>query len=279
MTEVTVIRASQPWWRINFRELWEYRDLMGIMARRDLTSAYKQSVLGPAWFVLQPLLTTLVFTVVFSNIAGIGTNGIPPLLFYMSGMLIWNFFATCMNSIAGTLTDNVGLFGKVYFPRLSVPVVKVMVTTTTAGLNFLMFLGFWAYYLFFTDTALPAAWHMLLLLPILAYAAMLGIGMGLLLSSMTIKYRDLNFFLPFFSMLWMYASPIIYPASMVPERWQWVILYNPMSWAVEATRRSLAGQGTFSLEQVAIGVVSAVLLLVVGLFVFNRVQRTFVDIV
>lgn len=275
----TIIQAGTPWWRINFREIWEYRDLIGIMAQRDLTSAYKQSVLGPTWFVLQPLMTTLVFTVIFGNIAQIGTDGIPPILFYMSGMLTWNFFATCMNSISGSLTGNVALFGKVYFPRLSVPVVKVMVTAVTTALNFLMFLGFWAYYRFLTNAALPPAWHMLLLLPLLAYAAVLGMGMGLLLSSMTIKYRDLNFFMPFFSMLWMYATPIIYPASLVPERWRWVILYNPMSWAVEATRQVLAGKGTFNVEQAAVGAGAALLLLAAGLFSFNRVQRTFVDIV
>ena len=275
----TVIQSGAPWWRINFREIWEYRDLIGIMARRDLTSAYKQSVLGPAWFVLQPLMTTLVFTVIFGNIARIGTDGVPPILFYMSGMLTWNFFASCMNSISGTLTGNAGLFGKVYFPRLSVPVVKVAVTSATTALNLVMFLAFWAYYRFFTDAALAPAWQMLILLPILAYAAVLGMGMGLLLSSMTIKYRDINFFMPFFAQLWMYATPIIYPASVVPERWRWVIMYNPMSWAVEATRQFLAGRGTFGPEQVLAGMVSALLLLAVGLFAFNRVQRTFVDIV
>ena len=277
--QTTLIRANNPWWKIDFRELWEYRDLIGIMAQRDLTSAYKQSVLGPLWFVLQPLLTTLVFTVVFGNIAGIGTDGIPPILFYMSGMLIWNFFATCMNTISGTLTSNVGLFGKVYFPRLSVPVVKVMVTSVTAALNFVMFAGFWVYYRFFTDAVLAPSWHMLALLPILAYAALLGMGVGLLLSSLTIRYRDISFFMPFLAQLWMYASPIIYPASAVPERWRWVILYNPMSWAVEATRQFLAGKGTFSTEQVVVGFVTSLLVLALGLFLFNRVQRSFVDIV
>lgn len=275
----TIIQAGAPWWRIDLREIWEYRDLMGIMVRRDLTSAYKQSVLGPFWFVLQPLLTTLVFTVVFGNIAQIGTDGIPPILFYMSGMLTWNFFATCMNSISGTLTGNVGLFGKVYFPRLSVPVVKVAVASVTSALNFALFLGFWAYYRFFTDAALPSAWHMLMLAPLLGYAAVLGMGMGLLLSSMTIKYRDINFFMPFFAQLWMYATPIIYPASVVPERWRWVILYNPMSWAVEATRQFLAGRGSFGPDQILAGMGAALLLLAAGLFTFNRVQRTFVDIV
>jgi len=275
----TIIRADTPWWRINFREVWEYRDLIRIMAQRDLTSTYKQSVLGPTWFILQPLLTTLVFTVIFGSIARIGTDGIPPILFYMSGMLTWNFFALCMNSISSTLTGNVALFGKVYFPRLSVPIVKIMVASTTTALNFAMFLGFWAYYRFFTDAALPSAWQMLILLPILAYAAMLGMGMGLLLSSMTIKYRDINFFMPFLSTLWMYATPIIYPASVVPEQWRWVILYNPMSWTVEMTRLVLVGRGTFTLEQIMAGGLVTTVLLVTGLFMFNRVQRTFVDIV
>ncbi len=275
----TIIRANTPWWIIDWRELWEYRDLIGIMTRRDLTSAYKQSVLGPLWFVLQPLMTTLVFTVVFGKIAKIGTDGLPPILFYMSGMLTWNFFAMTMNSVSSTLTSNIGLFGKVYFPRLSIPVVKILVNSATLALNFLMFLSFWSYYRFFTDATMPPAWHMLAILPILFYVGTLGMGMGLLLSSMTIKYRDIKFFLPFFSMLWMYASPIIYPASVVPERWRWVVLYNPMSWAVEATRKMLAGQGTFDMTQVLMGGVFVLVLLVFGLFAFNRVQRTFVDIV
>lgn len=275
----TIITSNSPWWRIDFREIWEYRDLIGIMAKRDLTSAYKQSVLGPAWFVIQPLLTTLVFTVVFGNIAGIGTDGTPKILFYMSGMLIWNFFAICMNSIADTLTGNVGLFGKVYFPRLCVPVVKIMVALVKVALNFLMFLGFWSYYRWMAGIPLPAAWHMLGLLPILAYATMLGMGMGLLLASMTIRYRDVKFFMPFFAQLWMYASPIIYPSSTVPERWRWMVVCNPMAWAVEATRRCLTGRGTMDVGQAGAGLAVALLLLAVGLFTFNRVQRTFVDVV
>jgi lipopolysaccharide transport system permease protein len=275
----TIIQANSPWWRIDFREIWEYRDLIGVMAQKDLTSAYKQSVLGPWWFVLQPLLTTLVFTVVFSNIAKIGTNGVPPLLFYMSGMLTWNFFAACMNNTAKTLTGNLALFGKVYFPRLSVPIVKVLVALVTAVLNFVLFLGFWAYYRFGTHAALPPAWHMLLLLPIWTCVAALGLGVGLLLAAMTIKYRDIGFFLPFLSHLWMYASPIIYPASLVPDQWRWVILCNPMSWAIEATRRVLVGRGTFSLVEMAAGIGASALLLAAGLVTFNRAQRTFVDII
>ncbi len=275
----TLIRANVPWWRINFREIWEYRDLIGIMAKRDLTSAYKQSVLGPAWFVIQPLLTTLVFTVVFGNIAKIGTDGVPPILFYMSGMLIWNFFANVMNSTAGTLTGNVGLFSKVYFPRLCIPAVKIMVTMAKTSLNFMMFFGFWLYYRYFMNAPLPPVWHMLGILPILVFGAVLGMGMGLLLSSMTIKYRDVSFFLPFFAQLWMYASPVIYPSSTVQVSWRWVVVLNPMSWAVEATRRCLTGQGTFEGMQVAGSVVAAMILLIVGVMIFNRAQRTFVDVV
>ena len=275
----TIIQANQPWWRINFREIWEYRDLIGIMARRDLTSAYKQSVLGPAWFVLQPLMTTLVFTVIFGNIARIGTDGVPPILFYMSGMLTWNFFASCMNSISGTLTGNAGLFGKVYFPRLSVPVVKVAVTSATTALNFAMFLAFWLYYRIFTDAALAPAWQMLILLPILSYAALLGMGMGLLLSSMTIKYRDINFFMPFFAQLWMYATPIIYPMSQIPQKWMWVFYANPMAPIVEIFRYAFLGTGSVSGPQVLSSVGVTLLLLVLGVILFSRIEKTFMDTV
>ena len=275
----TIIRANSPWWRIPWREIREYRDLMWIMWTRDMTALYKQSVLGKAWFVLQPLLTTMVFTVVFGNMARIGTDGVPPLLFYMSGMLIWNFFATVMNSVAVTLTANAPLMGKVYFPRLIVPLVRVGVALATLAMNTLMFAAFWLYYRFFTDATLPPGWLALGFLPILLHAAALGLGMGLLMTSLTIKYRDMQFFLPFFSQLGMDASPIIYPASLVPEHWRWVILYNPMSWAVEATRWALVGKGTFAAHEAAAGAGMAAAVLVLGLMVFNRVQRTFVDIV
>lgn len=274
-----LIRANNPWWRIPLKELWEYRDLIGIMWIRDMSALYKQSILGPAWFVLQPLLTTLVFTVIFGNVARIGTDGVPSLLFYMSGMLIWNFFATCMNATAVTLVANTHLFGKVYFPRLIVPLVKVLAAMTTLALNAATFLAFWLFYRFYMGAELPPASRMFYFLPILLHAAMLGMGTGLLLTSMSVKYRDVQFFLPFFAQLWMYASPIIYPASLVPEDWRWVILYNPMSWAVEATRWAFTGKGTFDLFHVAVGSGIAVIVLLAGLVLFNRVQRTFVDTV
>ncbi len=274
-----IIRANSPWWRIPWREIREYRDLMWIMWTRDMTALYKQSVLGKAWFVLQPLLTTMVFTVVFGNMARIGTDGVPPVLFYMSGMLIWNFFATVMNSVAVTLTANAQLMGKVYFPRLIVPLVRVAVALATLAMNAVMFAAFWLYYRYFTQATLPPGWLALWFLPILLHAAALGLGMGLLMTSLTIKYRDMQFFLPFFSQLWMYASPIIYPASLVPAHWRWVILYNPMSWAVEATRWALVGKGTFAAPEVLAGAGMAAAVLGLGLMVFNRVQRTFVDIV
>lgn len=275
----TIIRANSPWWRIPWREILEYRDLIGIMWQRDMLAVYKQSVLGRAWFVLQPLMTTVVFTIVFGNIAGLGTDGVPPLMFYMSGMLIWNFFATSMNSISSTFTGNIPLFSKVYFPRLIVPIVRVLVALATLALNALMFLGFWLFYRHATSATMPPATQLLWFLPILLYAAVLGLAMGLLLASMTIKYRDMQFFLPFFAQLWMYATPIIYPASTVPEQWRWVIQYNPMSWAVEATRWALVGKGTFAALEVWASVGITSLLLLLGLSTFNRVQRTFVDIV
>ncbi|MCZ7592838.1 MAG: ABC transporter permease [Kiritimatiellae bacterium] len=274
-----IIRANNPWWRIPFREIWDYRDLIGIMWIRDMSALYKQSILGPFWFILQPLLTTLVFTVIFGNVARIGTDGVPSLLFYMSGMLIWNFFATCLNSTAVTLVSNIHLFGKVYFPRLIVPLVKILAASSTLALNAATFAAFWLFYRFYMGTPLPPVTRMFCFFPIILYAAMLGMGTGLLLTSLTVKYRDIQFFLPIFAQLWMYASPIVYPASMVPEGWRWVILYNPMSWAVEATRWALVGKGSFDLSQVAISVTIGVIIFWAGLVLFNRVQRTFVDTV
>ena len=275
----TIIRANSPWWRIPWREIVEYRDLIGIMWQRDMLAVYKQSVLGKAWFVLQPLMTTVVFTIVFGNIAGLGTDGVPPLMFYMSGMLIWNFFATSMNSISSTFTGNVPLFSKVYFPRLIVPIVRVLVALATLALNALMFVGFWLFYRYFTEASLPPATRMLWFLPILGYTAVLGLAMGLLLASMTIKYRDMQFFLPFFSQLWMYATPIIYPLSSIPEKYQIFIIANPMTAIVEAFRYSFLGSGSINPIHLIYSFVFMLVTLMIGILLFNRVETTFMDTV
>lgn len=272
----THIRANQPWWRINWRELLEYRDLFWMTVQRDLTSLYKQSVLGPLWFILQPVMTTVVFTIVFGNFAKISTDGLPPFLFYMSGLVLWNYFQGVLNGAASSLLSNAGVLRKVYFPRLLPPLSSVVTYLGHFAINFLVFLGFFTYFLLKGSDIHPSWW--ILLLPMLVlHCACVGLGVGLWLSAMTIKYRDVSFALPFLTQLWMYATPIIYPSSQVTEKWKWVIAVNPMAGVIELNRFAFLGSGSPDRTILIVSFLVGVGLLISGLFVFNRAQRTFVD--
>ncbi len=272
----THIRANQPWWKINWRELLEYRDLFWMTVQRDLTSLYKQSVLGPLWFILQPVMTTVVFTIVFGNFAKISTDGLPPFLFYMSGLVLWNYFQGVLNGAASSLLSNAGVLRKVYFPRLLPPLTSVVTYLGHFAINFLVFLGFFTYFLIKGSDIHPSWW--ILLLPLLVlHCACVGLGVGLWLSAMTIKYRDVSFALPFLTQLWMYATPIIYPSSQVSDKWKWVIAVNPMAGVIELNRFAFLGAGSPDRTILIVSFLVGVGLLISGLFIFNRAQRTFVD--
>jgi lipopolysaccharide transport system permease protein len=275
----THIKSNQSWLSIDWKEIWEYKDLLWLMVWRNVTTVYKQSILGPLWFVIQPLATTVVFTVVFGQIARIGTDGIPPFVFYMSGTVLWNYFAGCINSGSGSLVGNAGLFQKVYFPRLIVPISSLFSQMIYFLVNLLVFVGFYFYYLFFFETGIhPTLW--ILALPVLVLqSAIVGMGVGLWLSALTVKYRDVSFLLPFLTQLWMYATPIIYPASSVPEKWRSLYYLNPMASVVEFNRFAFFGVGTLTKEIFLFGIGSGLFILITGLLMFNRSQRTFVDIV
>ncbi|MDD5705075.1 MAG: ABC transporter permease [Kiritimatiellae bacterium] len=274
----TVIRANAPWWRLNLPEVWEYRDLLRMLTLRDLTSIYKQTVLGPVWFFIQPLFTSVVFAVVFGKVAGIATDGTPKLVFYMCGTVLWNYCAGCLTQSGTTLAANLNLLTKVYFPRLVMPLTAVLANLAHALLNLAMFLGFYLYFLLFRETPMApraALWAFPLLL---LQCAALGLAVGLWVSSMTVKYRDLRFALPFLTQLWMYATPIVWPASLVKQPLLKSCLWlNPMAFVVECARWMFTGAGEVTWRAGAISVSVTLLLLVSGLFVFNRVQRTFVD--
>lgn len=272
----THIKANQPWWRINWRELLDYRDLFWLTVYRDLTSIYKQSVLGPLWFILQPVLTTVVFTIVFGNFAKISTDGLPPFLFYMSGLVLWNYFQGVLNGAASSLMSNAGVLRKVYFPRLLPPLSSVITYLGHFAINFLVFIGFFAYFLLKGSSIHPSWW--ILLLPVLVFhCACVGLGAGLWLSAMTIKYRDVSFALPFLTQLWMYATPVIYPSSEVSAKWKWVIAANPMAGVIEVNRFAFLGAGSPDRMILIVSFLVGIGLLISGLFVFNRAQRTFVD--
>jgi len=276
-----VIRPTRGWLRLNLAETWQYRDLLFLLVHRDFVAKYKQTILGPAWFVLQPLLTTVVFSIIFGGIAKIPTDGLPPMLFYLAGLLGWNYFAQTFQSSSSTLVANAGLFGKVYFPRLVVPLSAVISNLFAFALQLAMLLAFWIYFKLFTSAgglfgfSAGIVWLPLVLLQIAA----LSLGVGLWLSALTAKYRDFTFLSGFIIQLWMYATPVIYPLSQIPEKWRWIAVLNPMTMPVEAIRIMFLGQGTVVEAHLLLSLSMTVLLLLSGILVFNKVEKTFVDTV
>ena len=274
-----IIRPTSGWFDLDLADVWRHRDLLGLLVYREFASKYRQTVLGPAWFVLQPLLMSVVFAVVFGGIARIPTGGAPPILFYLTGLLGWGYVAQTFQSTASTLTANAGLFGKVYFPRLVAPLASVIANFLAFGLQLAVLLIFWTWFKFATpaghafglDVAL--AWFPLVVLQLAA----ISLGAGLWLSALTTRYRDFSFLVPFLAQVWMYATPVIYPLSRVPERWRWVAALNPMTAPTEALKRMFLGAGEVSANSVAISAGVTLLLLVSGVLIFNRAQKTFVD--
>ncbi len=274
-----VIRPTTGLLDINLPEVWRYRDLLTLLVRRDFVATYKQTILGPIWFFIQPLLTTLMFVVVFGNIAQISTDGLPQILFYLAGITIWGYFSECLNKTATVFRDNASIFGKVYFPRLIMPLSIVTSNLVKFGIQFVLFLGFWVYYLFQSDSNVHPNAFMLLVPVLLLMMAFLGLGFGLLISAMTNKYKDLVFLLTFAVQLAMYATPVIYPISSVPEKYQWLIRLNPMTAVVETFRYAFLGSGSFSLGNFMYSLVFSLVMLALGTMVFNKVEKSFMDTV
>lgn len=272
-----VIKPERSLLAFDFQGLCRYRDLVILFVRRDFVSQFKQTLLGPLWFFIQPIFTTIIFTVVFGKVAQISTDDIPQPLFYMSGILIWNYFADCLTKSSETFRSNQNLFGKVYFPRLVVPLSIVTSNLLKLGVQLFLFLGLYAYYLFTTG---PMATVWIVLFPLLIlFVAMQGLGLGLVISAMTTKYRDLKFLVQFGVQLAMYATPIVYPVSMLPEDKRWLILLNPMSSFIEFFKFSVFGEGYVTILGMTYSVVMTVLLLFFGVMVFNKVEKGFIDTV
>jgi len=272
------IRPKTGWLDINIRDLWRYRDLILLLVRRDFVAIYKQTILGPIWFFLQPLFTTIVFTVIFGNIAKIPTDGIPPILFYMSGIVAWTYFSGCMTKTSNTFIDNAGIFGKVYFPRLVVPISVVISNLLMFAIQFSLFLIFLAYYNLIGSSIQPTIWILTIPLLLVQMAA-LGLGMGILISSLTTKYRDLIFVLGFGVQLWMYATPVVYPLSQIPEKWQWIFVLNPMTAIIETFRVAFIGSGSIQPWILGVSIGMTMIIFIVGILLFNRVEKTFMDTV
>ena len=274
----TVIGPISGWFEFSLKELWRYRDLIALFVRRDFVAVYKQTILGPLWFLLQPLFTTIVFTVIFGRIAKIPTDGLPQVLFYMAGIVLWNYFSSCLTTTSNTFIANANIFGKVYFPRLTVPVSVVTVNLMTFFIQFLLFLGFLFYFYLRGASIHPSAW-MLLTPFLLVQMGVLGLGIGILVSSLTTRYRDLTFVVGFGTQLWMYATPIVYPLSQIPERWQWLYALNPMSSVIETFRYAFLGSGSVNLQHLAVSVGMTVFIFCTGLVLFSRIEKSFMDTV
>lgn len=273
-----MLRSRGGWFDIDLKGLWNYRDLIWLFVRRDFVAIYKQTILGPLWFLLQPLFTTLVFTIVFGKIAKIPTDNVPPLLFYMTGVVAWGYFSGCLTKTSDTFAGNAGIFGKVYFPRLVVPVSLVISNIITFFIQFTLLLGFILY--FYLNGALVRPNYWVLVTPLLIiYMAALGLGVGILISSLTTKYRDLAFAVGFGVQLWMYATPVVYPLSQVPEKWHWIMMLNPMTAVVETFRYAFLGVGTVDSAIWGSGISVVLSTLVLGILSFGRIEKTFMDTV
>lgn len=271
-----VIRPQRHWWDLRLSELWSARELVALFVWRDFVSLYKQTILGPLWYVVQPLLTTIVFTVIFGRIAQLSTDGMPQFLFYMAGTVVWSYFSICLTKTSQTFLANAGVFGKVYFPRMAVPLSVVLSSMIGFLIQFLLFCGFVVYYMATGSAVQPNSYALLLPLLVLLMAG-LGLGFGVVVSALTTRYRDLQYLVVFGTQLAMYLTPIVYPLSSVNGKLRLLVMANPMTSIVETFRKGFLGSGDASWGMLAYSTVFTVVLLLVGSLLFNRVERTFMD--
>ena len=276
----TEIRPKDKLLSVDFKEIWQYRDLMMLFVKRNIITQYKQTILGPLWYVIQPLMTTVMYMVVFGGIAKISTDGLPQPLFYLAGISFWQYFADCLTKTSNTFVNNAGIFGKVYFPRLVTPLSDVISNLVRFGIQFALFLMVYAYYALFTDVQIHTNWYALLLPVLIVMLAGLALGFGILFSSMTTKYRDLQLLLSFFVSLWMYATPVIYPLSTITnEKLRIVMQLNPLTGIVEFFKYGMLGVGNHEWWMLGYSFGFMVVLLAIGIIVFNKVQKSFMDTV
>lgn len=271
------ITSNRKLFDLRLREVIKYRDLIMLFVKRDFVTQYKQTILGPLWFIINPLFSTIIYTFVFGNLANIGTDGIPTLLFYYSGTMLWTFFTGCFNDATNIFSNNSGLFGKVYFPRLTVPISNVIMNFIRAGVQFLTLLVFFVYYLFATDSLRPSLF--LIAFPLLfAWIALLSTGLGMIISALTTKYRDLKHLVGFALHLAMYATPVVYPLSEIPSGFSWIAFINPMCAPIELFRIWFFGAGQVSMQMVVLSISMTFIFFVIGLVMFNQNERNYIDV-
>lgn len=272
------ISPQNTWYDLNLSEIWKYRDLLRMYVKRDIVTFYKQTILGPLWFIIQPILTTILFVFVFGNLAGISTDGIPQPLFYLSGIILWNYFADCLIRNSKVFSDNQFVFSKVYFPRLIVPISVTISNLVRFLIQFCVFIIVFLWYYFSTTQVNPNVYIFLLPLLILISAG-LSLGFGIVFTSLTNKYRDLAFLLQFGVQLWMYITPVIYPLNSVPESKQWIIALNPMTSVIESFKYGAIGTGVFSWYYLIYSFIFMLLILFAGIIIFNKIEKSFIDTV
>ena len=273
-----IITPRKKWYDLQLADVWRYRDLIALFVRRDFVSRYKQTILGPLWLIIQPIMNSLVFTVIFGNIARLPTDGLPQIIFYMSGTVLWHYFSNCLTGTSNTFIQNAHLFGKVYFPRLVMPISLVISNLITLAIQFTLFLSFWLFFYLSGANIQFTLWALALPLLILLMAG-LGLGFGIIISSMTTKYRDLTYLVSFGVSLWMYATPVIYPVSSIPEQWRWVANVNPITPLIETFRAGFLGAGDASWARLGYSAAFMVVVMFIGVIIFNRVEKTFIDTV
>ena len=275
------ITPKNKFFTLNLKEVWQYRDLLFLFVKRDITTVYKQTVLGPLWYLIQPLFTSITFTIIFNNLAGISTGTVPPFLFNLAGITIWNYFTSCLNGTSNTFGSNAGIFGKVYFPRLIVPISIVISNLIKFGIQFFIFIVFYVFYYF--QGATVSLNPLVVFFPLLiVLMGILGLGLGMFISSLVTKYRDFSYLIGFGVQLLMYVSAVMYPLALIKEKiphYAWLVQYNPLAYIIETTRYMLLNVGEISILGLIYTTIVTIVLLLVGILIFNRTEKSFIDTV
>ena len=275
------ITPKNNFFSLNLKEVWQYRDLLFLFVKRDVVTVYKQTILGPLWYLIQPLLTSVTFTVIFNNVAGISTGSVPPFLFNLAGITIWNYFTACLSGTSDTFRSNASIFGKVYFPRIIVPISIVVSNLLKFGIQFLIFIVVYIYY-YFQGAAINLNSSVVFLPMLILLMGVLGLGLGMLISSLVTKYRDFTFLISFGVQLLMYLSAVMYPMALIKEKipnYGWMVQYNPLAYIIEATRYMLLNIGQMSLSGLFYTFVVTIILFFIGLLIFNKTEKSFIDTV
>jgi lipopolysaccharide transport system permease protein len=275
------ITPKNKFFSLNLKEVWQYRDLLLLFVKRDVVTVYKQTVLGPLWYLIQPLFTSITFTIIFNNLAGISTGTVPPFLFNLAGITVWNYFTACLTGTSNTFGANASIFGKVYFPRIIVPISIVISNLLKFGIQFCIFIAFYLYY-FYQGAAIILNAMSVLFPFLIIIMGILGLGLGMFISSLVTKYRDFSYLIGFGVQLLMYVSAVVYPMALVKEKtpdYAWIVQYNPLAYIIETTRYMLLSVGTISVQGLLYTTVITVVLFLVGVLIFNKTEKKFIDTV